>query len=302
MPKFTIWGRTLDTDIDFPELDSASTNSSDILIRLNSALLTIRGVEYNTWSNDCGVCVSFEHVSAHYLVRVFDSVIFLINSSMNSVEYVPYPSTDLAGLRHQFLNLLLPLLFSADGHFVLHGSAVSKNSKAVAFVGKGGAGKSTVAAFLVEKLGFSLMADDSLLVNLTDGRMRVSASYGGAKFHLDQPSKRDALRLDYHISNKLFMLIKNFDPSTRDLAAIYFLQEAHRECDVAIDEMRPKEVFLELLRFSHLLDPFNAISLVRQFEFATHAAGLSRFGRLTYPKSLRSLPALGSLVVKHAGI
>jgi hypothetical protein len=65
-------------------------------------------------------------------------------------------------LRPVVLNQLLPLLFGID-RLVLHASAVATPAGALVFVGRPGAGKSTIAAALALR-GFPLITDDFLII------------------------------------------------------------------------------------------------------------------------------------------
>lgn len=56
-------------------------------------------------------------------------------------------------------------LIMKDGYLLLHASAVSYDDKAVVFLGKTGAGKSTLSLYLMG-LGLDYLSDDSTIINL----------------------------------------------------------------------------------------------------------------------------------------
>jgi hypothetical protein len=74
------------------------------------------------------------------------------------------------------MGLSLPHLLSASGSVVLHASCAIKDGTAVAFVGRQRAGKSSIAAGLLTS-GWRLVADDSVVVTVTGGRVRVAPSF-----------------------------------------------------------------------------------------------------------------------------
>lgn len=74
------------------------------------------------------------------------------------------------GAAHYFFSYAMPLWLEYCGVLVLHASAVALNGVSIAFLGKSGAGKSSLAAGLTE-LGASLVADDGLpVMERRDGR------------------------------------------------------------------------------------------------------------------------------------
>lgn len=74
------------------------------------------------------------------------------------------------GAAHYFFSYAMPLWLECKGVLVLHASAVALNGVAIAFLGKSGAGKSSLAEALTQ-LGAELVADDGLpVMERTDGR------------------------------------------------------------------------------------------------------------------------------------
>lgn len=70
--------------------------------------------------------------------------------------------------------LLLPLLelLRTRGLFFVHGALVTRGRESVLLLGRGGGGKSTLAAALL-RCGWRLVADDNLLLRLERGRPRL---------------------------------------------------------------------------------------------------------------------------------
>jgi hypothetical protein len=84
------------------------------------------------------------------------------------------------------------LLRHLRGDMTVHGSAVSINGHAVAFVGLSGAGKSTIAADACHRLGATLLADDLVTIDRRDDVYAVAPT---DSVHWLLPDSRDALGL-----------------------------------------------------------------------------------------------------------
>jgi len=80
------------------------------------------------------------------------------------------------------------ILFMQRGCVMLHGSAVDIHGKAAVFMGDGGSGKSTAAAFLHQQ-GYDLLGDDTCVITLKDGRPYV------VPFCLHQKLNPDSARM-----------------------------------------------------------------------------------------------------------
>lgn len=73
------------------------------------------------------------------------------------------------GAEHYLFSYALPLWLETRGAPVLHGSAVSFEGRAVAFLGQSGTGKSMLCAELL-RLGCGFVADDALALHRAEGR------------------------------------------------------------------------------------------------------------------------------------
>jgi hypothetical protein len=83
-------------------------------------------------------------------------------------------------VRHALIHQILPLVMSRRGRCVIHASAVSWRDRIVGFVGRTGAGKSTIAAACAS-MGAALVTDDSLILERSTGVWRAVPSYPGLR-------------------------------------------------------------------------------------------------------------------------
>jgi hypothetical protein len=90
-----------------------------------------------------------------------------------------------------------PLLFAlaARGIWALHASAVVRNSRAVALLGRSGTGKSTAARVLAERLGLARLADDVMPFSVAANGAHVFGSFPQLKVGGDTPWHTDRAQL-----------------------------------------------------------------------------------------------------------
>ncbi len=84
------------------------------------------------------------------------------------------------------IGTILGSIIRLMGHLSLHASVVSDGSNALAMVARGGVGKSTMAASLLQcNESFSLIADDVAVVDLTKSHPRAQPGYPALRLHED---------------------------------------------------------------------------------------------------------------------
>lgn len=94
-----------------------------------------------------------------YLFDFPDGVQFVIRADAAHIRASWPPSLDAAVASVYLVSTVLAFVLRLRGHEVLHASCVLIDGQAVAIVGPGGAGKSTLAACLAER-GFTVVSED----------------------------------------------------------------------------------------------------------------------------------------------
>jgi hypothetical protein len=125
--------------------------------RLMAALRTGEGYQF--------VAVEDAGVTTLRIPAVCD---FVLGPERGRVECRPDPGADLGVVAILVTGLVVGYLLIVDGHCVLHASAVEVDGAAVAFVGRSGIGKSTVAA-LCCAAGARLVSDDVVRLDVAAG-------------------------------------------------------------------------------------------------------------------------------------
>jgi hypothetical protein len=170
MPRYGVFGFTIESTIGFPELEQASTGDHvDWRIRavyekcpgFAAASLGIDSVygdvQVRTYASETTLRIAFD-----------DTGVFDVHPARREIVWYPGPLPTDAAVQADVLGRVMALAAHADGHLTLHASAVSIAGRAVAVVGPKHAGKSTLALALVRK-GARLITDDTLVVRLRAG-------------------------------------------------------------------------------------------------------------------------------------
>jgi hypothetical protein len=133
--------------------------------------------------DDGTVWTEFYRNETGYLLRFPDLADFEVSASGKSVTAYPAPGTDQVTLEHLYINQLVPLALSRQGRPAFHASVVTVPGGCVAFLGKTGMGKSTLAAsFALEDAAF--LTDDALIIDESNG-VRAMPSHASLRLWED---------------------------------------------------------------------------------------------------------------------
>ncbi len=98
-----------------------------------------------------------------YLLKFPQLADFHFSPYNKKIDCYPRSNISQETITHLLFNQVMPLVLTYKGKYFLHASAVAINTFGVAFMGKSGLGKSTLATSFGQK-GFEVITDDSLLV------------------------------------------------------------------------------------------------------------------------------------------
>ncbi len=118
------------------------------------------------WRDDTGAVVALGHtVDDEHWVHVPGRGAFSFPPRAGGVTAVPEPGTDGELVEDTFRRMIMPLALQAQGHEVLHASAVRTSAGVLALCAVAGTGKSTLACALSNR-GHRLWADDAVCLEL----------------------------------------------------------------------------------------------------------------------------------------
>lgn len=141
--------------------------------------------------------------------------------------------------------LLIHVISTIFGRFLIHGAAVAFNDRAFLFLGKSGSGKSTLSTDLARHKAL-FMGDDIVLVYMKDGKPMVGSLLLEAKLHVDNEDEKSNVDVPEEMHAGYCL--------SAPLAAVYRVQQSGLPASTV--EPRPS---VELLQ--QLLDASNGMMM-----------------------------------------
>lgn len=304
--KYRAYGRTLESDRPLPELEPIEAGPADLRLAWGAIVRAPAGLHWTTlWRFSDGEpwVTSARDGSAHHF-RFGRFADFRV--SPVRIEVAPRGRVTGPMLRHLLLDQALPLALASGGALVLHASAVVIDGRAVLFVGEAGAGKSTMAAFLV-RAGARVLADDGVLIEERgDGALEAVPSYPGLRLLPDafaaaaldagQPAGDQAARKRRVVVSARPGM---FQSSPAPLGRVYVLAEG---TDLALSRVTRRDAAMALVRHAYRPGTEDRPGLRRQFDaIARSAAGLDLW-TLQRPRSFSRMAEVADRVARHARV
>jgi hypothetical protein len=167
----------------------------------------------------------------------------------------PRPGAELEVVSILLASSVLAHVLATRGQPCLHASAVETGDDALAIVGFGGVGKSTLAAILCAA-GARLVSDDALRVGFADGR--AECFLGTVVLRLRPSAAELAARFDgieQHLSADERICIAPPRPGSSRvrLGAVLLPRPSHEARELDAQSLGPREALLELVRFPRLI-------------------------------------------------
>jgi hypothetical protein len=209
--KYQVSGLNIVSDIEIPTLRSKEFKRADIEVRISSKVQTPNKIiEYLPDGK-----VLYKDVCENAFL-ISDSKIFLKVQD----NYIDQASISLVGIP-------LGYVLQNNNFQVLHGSSVAISGSAVCFVGKSGAGKSSLAMALVDR-GLKLVTEDLCIIknmyiyNFSDWlKTNIDSLPAGVTYLSKMLIKKDSRNRVFYRLNREH--VNNEDTALR---AIYFLEES----------------------------------------------------------------------------
>jgi hypothetical protein len=253
---------------------------------------------------DGTVWTEFYRSNQGYLLRFPELADFEVSADGTEVIAHPTAGTDEATIEHLYINQLVPLALSRQGRPAYHASVVTVPGGAVAFLGKTGMGKSTLAAsFAMNEATF--LTDDSLLIEETDGGCRAMPSHPSLRLWEDSVEalvgKENPRAVPISYSPKARLLAGEalaFCNNPQPLLAAFVLGMSNTPT-TTIGALTGLDRYMAWLGNSFLLDIEDHELLAQHFEWTHRISGAVPTFALDYPRDYGMLPDVRAAVRKH---
>ncbi len=242
MRHYSAYGLSIRSTLSLPELTPGvgpSADSGDVTMQFGTvqprpSQLDESGFGFRATADEA--CHVVEKVGA-FLVR-----------GGREILIDPAPGVEERLLRLSLLGPVMALILHQRGLLVIHGSVVARGDRAVAFLGKNGWGKSTIAAGLHAK-GYDLVTDDVAAIRLEPEGPSVIPGFPQVKLWPEaatllgeSPESLPILHPDF--DKRGFRAERGFSLAPRRLERIYALASGPAP---AIEPLEPREACFELL-------------------------------------------------------
>jgi hypothetical protein len=253
---------------------------------------------------DGTVWTEFYRSSADYLLRFPGLADF--NVSLDGTKVIAHPAKriDETTVKHLYLNQLVPLALSRQGRPTFHASVVTVPGGAVAFLGKTGMGKSTLAASFALS-GSAFLTDDALLVEETASGCQALPSHASLRLWEDSmealidAQDQQASRVSY--SSKARLLAGDaltYSEHAQPLLAAFVLGREHATA-VSVRKITGMDRHMAWVENSFLLDIKDPKLLSRHFDWTHRISAVVPTFALDYPRDYGTLPDVRNAILQH---
>ena len=254
--------------------------------------------------NDDSVWTEFYRTSDGYLLRFPGLADFEVSADGTRVIAYPEPGTDPNTVEHLYINQLVPLALSRQSRPAFHASAVTMGAGAVAFLGRTGMGKSTLAASFALH-GTSFLTDDALIIEESDQGCRARPSHPSIRLWDDSVEEligagvQQAVPVSYSQKTRLLAgdALAYCDEPVPLLAAYVLADTGIAE--VTITSLNGLDLYLGWLENSFLLDIEDNDLLAQHFEWTYRISRAVPTFALDYPRDYGMLPEVQRRVREH---
>jgi len=251
--------------------------------------------------------------SGQYEVWIRDSELVLrvpgigvFSCTPGRLHYGRLPHVSAEALQWQVFGLVMSAWSEWAGRPVLHGATVEVGGSAVAFLGRSGAGKSSVTLEFLRN-GHRVFGDDHLVIDRTDGTTYAQPALPWLKVGPDAASRAgleySRLPLIHTGAPKRCLGVGEgqWVDGPRPLGPLYLLERGWRRPEVSIEPVAPAQSLVALIQHTFVPRTVQAAGLVpRRLPLLVAAAEQAGVWQLRYPDGVEWLGRVREAVVRHA--
>jgi len=211
--------------------------------------------------------------------------------------------TQMSTVRHLLLDQVLPAIASGEHGNGLHASAVVIGGVAIAFAGRTGLGKSTLAASFAAA-GFPALTDDCLIVKDVGKQFVAVPTYSSLRLWNDAANAVGDLGRRHRVAAYSQKIRVNGSTSNipfcghpSPLRCVYLLKRGSASRGVLIEPLSERDAFIALMRLTFQIDPYNRIHLANEMDRLARLSRVVSVRRLHVPQRLESLSSVQEAVL-----
>jgi hypothetical protein len=295
MYRYRAFGLTIGSDVRLDELAPQPDDSAPVDLQI------VRS-DLGESIPPLGHYARFDFEAADGIEMMWPGAASVRIENASRVHIQPFEGAPESYLAFPLLGPVMGWMLHMRGLFVLHGSAVRRKGRSVAFLGDKTAGKSTTASAFI-KGGWNLLTDDLLAVDCDGaGQPQIQPAFAQMKLNADAP------KADIPEATMLPLVMEGFEKRQYRLPAlaqepadtdcIFILQRGGDRPAIewlsASDAIEPLFRYSYNIRFAHA--PVAMQHRARQFRQATRIADTTRIGRLHIPHDRDRLSETVALV------
>ena len=300
---YRIFDQCISSDIPLPELEPCEKAVPDINFSLSghNSGMESGGISWlHHWTTPEGEAFcSCGMKGDEYVLRFHALLDFFLSKDQRDITCLPLKEVPLGTIRHLLIDQVVPRILGHWGNLVVHGSAVSIDGKAVAFLGRSGIGKSTLAAYL-HKQGHTILTDDCFKLNDEDPTgISITPNYPGVRLFDDSSdavfANSPANGVAHYTRKKRLVIASDKSAPDQTLAAIFFLSPLIGKQDnpVATQPVHGLQRIIKLVECSFGLYGGTNEELRKHFlRQGSLANSCTSFLQLSHPHRYDQLPAV----------
>jgi hypothetical protein len=249
--------------------------------------------------------LSIASVGEERLLRFERLADFVISADGRTIRCDARRTTTPETVRHLLLDQVLPAMLAGERRFGVHASAVAVDGAAVAFLGRTGRGKSTLAAAFGLR-GAPIVTDDCLVFELSPEGVVAVPTYPSLRLAPAALERLGTSRRRLHrvaqYTAKLRLGADNavglrFRQRPISVSRLYLLERDPRARRPRIRPLSRRESYMELMKYRFRLDPRDRTALRRECDQLARLAFALPMARLYIPSGFAALPRVRDAVL-----